>query len=121
MRNTIARLAFAGAAVALAAPAPTLAGSGGFSTSLSRVENFEGRVVPEVVIVTDAGRRSLDRRQLESAVTSSLRRVRVSPDTIAVQSVATAALQFAEAQDMGVQTMCWESWCARVSVQGSGN
>ena len=119
MSKTIARLALAGAAAALATP--TLAASGGFSTSLSRVENFEGRVVPEVVIVTDAGRRSLDRRQVESAVTSSLRRVRVSPDRIAVQSVATAALQFAEWQDMGVQTMCWETWCERVLVRGGGN
>ena len=121
MSKTIARLALASAAVALATPAPAIAGLGGFSTSLSRVENFEGRVVPEVVIVTDAGRRSLDRRQVESAVTASLRRVRVSPDLIAVQSVATAALQFAEWQDMGVQTMCWETWCARVSVRGGGN
>ena len=121
MSKMISRLALAATAVAFATPAPSLAGSAGFSISLSRVENFEGRVVPEVIIVTDPGRRSLDRRKVESDVESSLRRVRVSPDTIAIQSVATAALQFAEWQDQGEQRMCWETWCARVSVQGSGN
>ena len=88
--------------------------AGGYSISLSQAVNMEGKNVPEVVIEVDRASRSLDRATVQASIKSQLARAGVRPDLIALQSVATAALNMASDRYEGVDTICYETWCARV-------
>ncbi|CDO35354.1 MULTISPECIES: hypothetical protein [Novosphingobium] len=103
-------------ALAIAIPTGASAHASGFEITLARAQNMQGAIVPEVVLTVDTGRTRLDRGQLQNSVSSQLSRVGVTPHTVEVQSVATAAIQFAADQDTGLQSFCYERWCARVSL-----
>lgn len=105
-------------AVSLAALAiaPVQARGAGYSLQTGEAVNMDGARVPEVVVVIQPGARSLSRNQLQSEIRQQLKRMDVEPHLIALQSVATAAIQFAETQDRGEQSNCYENWCARVFV-----
>ena len=110
----------AAAACAFAALAPAaMAGAFGFETRLSQAQNLDGKDVPQIEVIIDRGRRSLDRAPLERALRSRLSEIGVRPDVVEVQSVATAAMQLSQAQDLGSQQNCYERWCALVTVAGS--
>lgn len=108
------------ALAALALPAAALAGAYGIDTRMGSAQNMDGVTVPSVLITVDKGRRQLDRGQVQGAIARRLSGAGVRPDEIALQSVATAAMQFAQAQDAGRQDMCFETWCATVVVAGNG-
>ncbi|WP_159793565.1 hypothetical protein [Croceibacterium salegens] len=93
----------------------------GFTTSLSSTPGLNGNQVPEVVIVVDRHRDSLSRQLVQSTVRNMLGSVGIRPDLIALQSVATAAIDTANGQDEGVSTICYETWCARIYLAPDGN
>lgn len=106
-------------ALLVAWPSMALAGAAGFDVSLSRTQNMDGVTVPQVIVAIDHDRRVLDRAKLQGAIRERLSRAGVRPDLIELQSVATAAIQLAEARDLGSQTNCYETWCASVSVKSN--
>ncbi|MCJ2180291.1 hypothetical protein [Novosphingobium album (ex Hu et al. 2023)] len=112
---------FAWIAFALAIPTSAIAGTYGFEIGLGSAQNMDGATVPEVVLTVDAGRTRLDRAQVQGAVRSQLSHLGVTPHIVEVQTVATAAIQFAAGQDAGSQTMCFERWCASVALSHGGH
>ena len=92
----------------------TAAAANGFNISLSSTPNMDGVTVPEVVIAVDRNVSSLNRSSVQSAIRNTLGSSRVRPDLVELQSVATSALNMASDKYEGVDTICYERWCARV-------
>ena len=115
--KVLIKAAAAACVFATLAPAAT-AGVNGFAMRLSQAHNLDGVSVPQVEVSIDRGRRSLERAHLERTLREQLAKVGVNPDLVELQSVATAAMQLAQAQDLGSQQNCYERWCARVALAG---
>lgn len=116
--KTSTRFQSALAVLALVQSAALWAGAAGFDTVMGNAVNMSGQRVPELVVTLDPGRRTLDRASVQGTLASLLGRAGVRPHEVELQSVATAVLQFANDQDRGVYTACFESWCARVALRG---
>lgn len=108
------------AAAAMALGTPLSAGGAGYDMRLERAVNLSGAEVPEMVVAIHQGTRRIDRQALQGAMKTRLARAGVRADAIELQSVATAAIEFAEVQDRGLHTICYETWCSRVFVEGNG-
>lgn len=92
----------------------TAAMASGPSMSLSRTPNMDGVAVPEVVIVVARGGPVPGRQAVQSEVARLLGTAGVRPGLIELQSVATSAINMASDPFEGTETICYESWCARV-------